>query len=215
MSLSQSEQEGAVASSAPLVWRARYSQVVHVAAELVQRRRSRACGSASASDVGEQRLEQARLPAGRRTCRALASVWWPMPRLGVVTARRNAGSSSLLTIRRSQAHRSLISARSKKLCPPETLYGICALRSACSKTRAWWLARYRIAKSLPVLAPAVRADATGCAPPRARPRAPRRRTRRRAPARRRRARSTASSRRASGCGRSRCWRRAGCAPVER
>ena len=63
----------------------------------------------------------------------LASVWWPMPRLGVVTARRNAGSSSLLTHRRSQAHRSLISARSKKLWPPDTLYGICALRSACSK----------------------------------------------------------------------------------
>ena len=49
------------------------------------------------------------------------SVVWPMPRLGVVTARRNAGSSSELTSRRSQAHRSLISARSKKLCPPETL----------------------------------------------------------------------------------------------
>ena len=54
------------------------------------------------------------------------SVVWPMPRLGVVTARRKAGSSSSLTIRRSQAHRSLISARSKKLWPPDTLYGICA-----------------------------------------------------------------------------------------
>ena len=57
----------------------------------------------------------------------LASVWWPMPRLGVVTARRNAGSSSLLTSRRSQAHRSLISARSKKLWPPDTLYGMLRL----------------------------------------------------------------------------------------
>jgi hypothetical protein len=53
----------------------------------------------------------------------LARVWWPMPRLGFVAARRNAGSSSLLTMRRSQAQRSRISARSKKLCPPETLYG--------------------------------------------------------------------------------------------
>ena len=70
-----------------------------------------------------------------------ASVVWPMPRFGVVIARRKAGSSSWLTSSRSQAHRSLISARSKKLWPPETLYGICALRSASSSLRLWWLAR--------------------------------------------------------------------------
>ncbi len=94
-----------------------------------------------------------------------------MPRFGVVTARRNAGSSSLLTISRSQAHRSLISARSKKLCPPETLYGMPALRSAFSNTRAWWLARYSTAKSLnstaaPPVVAAAAAPAT-CAPRRA------------------------------------------------
>jgi len=50
-----------------------------------------------------------------------ASVWWPMPRRGVVAARMKAGSSSSLIHRRNQAHKSLISARSKKLCPPETL----------------------------------------------------------------------------------------------
>jgi hypothetical protein len=64
-----------------------------------------------------------------------------MPRLGVVMARRKAGSSSLLIHRRNQAHRSLISARSKKLVPPETLYGMLALRSAFSNGLAWWLAR--------------------------------------------------------------------------
>jgi len=52
---------------------------------------------------------------------SLASVVCPMPRFGVVMARRKAGSSSLLIHRRNQAHRSLISARSKKLVPPETL----------------------------------------------------------------------------------------------
>ncbi|MCY1365881.1 hypothetical protein D9M69_527520 [compost metagenome] len=49
------------------------------------------------------------------------SVVWPMPRLGVVAERRKAGSSLLLTSRRSQAQRSRISALSKKLWPPETL----------------------------------------------------------------------------------------------
>ena len=42
---------------------------------------------------------------------------------------------------------SLISALSKKLWPPEIVYGMRSLRSACSITRAWWLPRYRIAKS--------------------------------------------------------------------
>ena len=68
-------------------------------------------------------------------------VVWPMPRRGVVMARRKAGSSLLLLHRRNQAHRSLISARSKKLVPPDTLYGILARRSAFSKGLAWWLAR--------------------------------------------------------------------------
>ena len=77
---------------------------------------------------------------------SFCSVVWPMPRLGVVTQRKKAGSSSLFTHRRSQAHRSRISARSKKLWPPETLYGIAALRNACSSTRDWWLARYSTAK---------------------------------------------------------------------
>ena len=75
-----------------------------------------------------------------------ASVVWPMPRLGLVMQRKNAGSSSLLIHRRNQAHRSLISARSKKLVPPETLYGMLALRSAFSNGLAWWLARYSSAK---------------------------------------------------------------------
>ena len=48
-------------------------------------------------------------------------VVWPMPRLGLVMARKNAGSSSLLIHSRNQAQRSRISARSKKLVPPETL----------------------------------------------------------------------------------------------
>jgi len=97
-------------------------------------------GNASASDSANSAANRlafqraAKLPSE-------ASVWWPMPRFGLVAARRKAGSSSGLTIRRSQAQRSRISARSKKLWPPETLYGIAALRSACSKTRAWWLAR--------------------------------------------------------------------------
>ena len=39
----------------------------------------------------------------------------------VVTARKKAGSSSLLIHNRNQPHRSFISARSKKLVPPDTL----------------------------------------------------------------------------------------------
>lgn len=61
---------------------------------------------------------------------SLPSVVWPIPRRGVVMARKNAGSSSLLIHKRNHAHRSLISARSKKEVPPETLYGILSLRSA-------------------------------------------------------------------------------------
>jgi hypothetical protein len=165
----------------------------------------------------KQRLEQADLPLAANSP-SLPSVWWPMPRLGVVTARRKAGSSSWLTSRRSQAHRSLISARSKKLCPPDTLYGICAARSFCSNTRAWWLARYRMAKSLrtwsarcPLIGnrPALRAQAWMKATARSAscssPSHSTRRTGSPSPSR-----STASSRRASGWRRSRCWPRAGC-----
>ncbi len=66
---------------------------------------------------------------------SLPSVVWPMPRLGVVMARRKAGSSSLLLHSRSQAHRSLISARSKKLVPPEPCTG--CWRCAARFQRAW------------------------------------------------------------------------------
>ena len=81
-----------------------------------------------------------------------------MPRFGVVTARRKAGSSSGLTSRRNQAHRSLISARSKKLCPPTPLYGICAARASLEHA-AWWLARYSTAKSAELRAAAWAAQA--------------------------------------------------------
>ena len=126
--------------------------------------------------------------------RGWPSVWWPMPRLGVVTARRNAGSSSLLTSRRSQAQRSWISARSKKLCPPETLYGMPRLAQRLLERRAPGGWPGRGPRSRASSARRSSRAATRCAPPRARPRAPRRRTRSRAPARRRRDRSTASSR---------------------
>jgi hypothetical protein len=107
-------------------------QVVHIAAKLVQA--AHRLGSGSTGPVtAEQCLEQAQLVlAGEGAQRC--SVVWPMPRLGVVMARRKAGSSSLLTHRRNQAHRSLISARSKKLCPPDTLYGI-APCAAPARTR--------------------------------------------------------------------------------
>ncbi|MOA44494.1 hypothetical protein D3C78_1667820 [compost metagenome] len=60
-----------------------------------------------------------------------------MPRLGVVAARMNAGSSSSLANRRRYDKTSRTSALSKKLCPPEIVYGIFRLRSACSRMRDW------------------------------------------------------------------------------
>ena len=144
MSLSQSTRK-TPAASAPRVWRARNSRSFTLRPNSCRLPTARAgstvprLGLNSASN----RLSlywPAKTPSD-------CSVWWPMPRLGVVTARRKAGSSSLLTHRRNQAHRSLISARSKKLCPPDTLYGSWALRRACSNIRAWWLARYNTAKS--------------------------------------------------------------------
>ncbi len=134
MSFSQPSRKARAAAS-PLVSRARRSSSFTV--------RPNSCsvsmlrfGSALSSVVANRASNRLAFQRPAKVPR-LARVWWPMPRLGLVAARRNAGSSSLLTMRRSQAQRSRISARSKKLCPPETLYGMPALRSACSNTRAW------------------------------------------------------------------------------
>ena len=144
MALSQSARKARAASWPTVCW-ARWRR------SLISRPNSCRLPTARAGSAALKECENSAPNSDRRDLAAnspsAASVWWPMPRLGVVTARRKAGSSSSLIHRRSQAHRSLISARSKKLCPPDTLYGICARRSACSKTRAWWLARYRMAKS--------------------------------------------------------------------
>ena len=153
MSFSQPS-SSAFASSAPVVWRARYCRSLTSRPNSCSEPTARALSAvpSDSANSASNRLDFQRVANSPR----LASVWWPMPRLGVVTARRNAGSSSLLTRRRSQAHRSLISARSKKLWPPDTLYGIVALRSAFSNTRAWWLARYSTAKSFHSTASAAR-----------------------------------------------------------
>src|SRR6218665_1845394 len=132
------------ACPAPCVWRALF------AISLMER--PNACRPSSArwgTAAGNMPLNS----APNRLCRccvakapSAASVVWPMPRLGAGMLGKNSGSSSLLSHSRNQAHRSLISARSKKLVPPDTLYGMLALRSAFSNGLARWLARYRMAK---------------------------------------------------------------------
>ena len=152
----------ALASSAPVVWRARYSR------SFTQRPNS--CSEPSARALSTAPRLSANSASYRlvfhcpANCPRLASVWCPMPRLGVLTARKKAGSSSWLTSRRSHAHRSLISARSKKLWPPDTLYGMAALRSAFSNTRAWWLARYSTAKSRNCTGSACRPESASAPP---------------------------------------------------
>ena len=118
MSLSQSINK-TLASSLPEVVRARWSNSFT--------KRPNSCSESMARAFKDADSDSANRASYRLTFHLPAnspsepSVWWPMPRLGVVTERKNAGSSSLLTSRRNQAHRSLISARSKKLCPPDTL----------------------------------------------------------------------------------------------
>ena len=71
-------------------------EVVHVAAELVQRRRRARWASRWAATRRTAPRTGSACTCWRK-CRGSPSVVWPMPRLGVVTARRKAGSSSLLT----------------------------------------------------------------------------------------------------------------------
>ena len=118
MSLSHSSSK-TLASSLPKVWRARCSRSLMYRPNSCNEPRARALKVAASDSVNRasNRLTF-HLPANSPSD---PSVWWPMPRLGVVAARKNAGSSSLFTNRRSHPHKSLISALSKKLCPPDTL----------------------------------------------------------------------------------------------
>ena len=101
------------AASLPWVWRARNCKSL-ISSPKAFKLSTALVGKAAPSEwlnTASNKLMRYWLANSPSFCKVV----WPMPRLGVVTQRKNAGSSSLFTHRRSQAHRSRISARSKKL----------------------------------------------------------------------------------------------------
>src|SRR5688572_17542487 len=79
-------------------------------------------------------FQRLRLPS-RASARRRSSVAPPMPRVGRLTTRSKAMSSSRDWVRRRYASASLISARSKKRRPPYTRYGMRAAINVSSKAR--------------------------------------------------------------------------------
>jgi hypothetical protein len=168
------------AASAPSVLARAVLQVVHIAAKLVQAADERA--RAGRGQHGrEQRAKQAQL--------VLAGKHAQLRQRGVADAALGAGDgaqeSRVVVVVDPQAKpgaQVLDFGAVKKALPPDTLYGICALRSAFSNG-GLVVGAVQDGKVAPLLVGWRRRAGSGCAPRRARPRALRCRHRPRAPAR--------------------------------